>query len=321
MCVVLGASVASISTRLVADAHQDPDQGPDQDPAALEDEGPILTTHIRCVRCKYDLSGAPALGNCPECGLEVVVTLAQNSDPAVADLIRPQRPGLAAAGVMALALAPFVAVCIQGISPVLHFIDRLTGRGAAFPSQIERPMWLIAGLVLLAAAMLATRALSRRANPTLRTTASKYLPRSVATLWVWGLVLEAGFAVSFLPGMELRSYGAIVLAAQLLPAVLYLTWAGVAIGRIGAHSRAYREARHGRQSGELVTITLAGAMTLSMIHPALEPLGYPEIADISGILALVLTALSVLGLAYLVANAWVIGTALRRPRIDVERLV
>jgi hypothetical protein len=272
------------------------------------------------VRCKYDLAGAPALGKCPECGLEVVATLVRNSDPAVADLVRPQRPRRAAAGVMALALGPFVAVCVQGVGPALHFVDRLVGRGSAFPSQIERPVWLVAGLVLAAAAVVVQAGLGARSNRVVRSTAERSLRSATRMLWAWGLVLVAGFGVSLLPSMQLRSYASVMLAVQLLPAVLALTWAGVAIGRIGAYSRAYREARHGRQSGDLVTATLAGAITLSMIRPALEPLGYPELADIAGILALVLTALCVLGLAYLVANAWVIATALRRPRIAVDRL-
>lgn len=290
-------------------------------PPPLGEEGPIVTTHVRCVRCKYDLAGAAALGKCPECGLEVVATLVRNSDPAVAELVRPQRPRRAAMGVMALALAPFLAVCVQGVGPVLHFVDRLVGRGSAFPSQIERPVWLVAGLMLAAAAVLVHAGLGARANRVVRSTAARSMARATRMLWAWSLVLLAGFALSLLPAMQLRSYASIMLAVQLMPAILYLTWAGVAIGRIGAYSRSYREARHGRQSGDLVTATLAGAITFSMLHPALEPLGYPELADIAGILALVLTALSVLGLAYVVANAWVIATALRRPRIDVDRLV
>ncbi len=287
----------------------------------LLDEGPPLAVHVKCARCRYDLTGARPLGRCPECGLEIVVTLAQNSDPEISDLARPERPRLASFGVLALALGPFMALCIQGVSPTLRFIDSLTGRGAAFPSQVERPAWLAAGVVLLAAAIVAGHALGSRTNPTLRATCARFLLRTQCAMWAWCAVLLAGFAFSFAETTQRRSYALVVLAMQLLPATLCLAWMGAALSRIGVHSRAFREARQGRQSSELVTVTLAAAITLGIIRPALEPLGHPELYDISGILSHVLIVLSVLGLAYMVANAWVISAALRRPRLDPRRLM
>ena len=283
-------------------------------------EGPVLASHVLCGRCKYNLIGCRALGQCPECGMDIVVTLAQHADPAVADLAAPERPGKAAVAVMAMAIGVFAAMVIQGVAPVLHFVDSLTGRGAAFPAQVERPSWLAAGLVLAVATALASHGLSRRVNPTLRATSGRFVPRALMALWAWVAILLGGFVGSLVPAMQVRSFAYVVMALQLLPALLSIACVGIVVSRIGAHSRSYREARQGRQSGELVMMTLAGAITMTMVHPALEPLGYPELADMAGILALVLLGLSLLGLGYLVANAWVISTALRRPRIDVERL-
>lgn len=285
------------------------------------DEGPPLPLHVRCVRCRYDLSGARPLGRCPECGLEIVVTLAQHADPAIADLARPERSRLASFGVLALVLGPFLALVFQGVAPALRLFDSITGRGAAFPTQIERPMWAAAGLVLAVAAMMVMHAFSARTNPTLRATTRRFLLRALAAMWVWAAVLLGGFACSFTDVTQRTSYALVVLALQLLPATLCLAWAGGMLARVGIHSRAYREARQGRQSSELVTATLAGAITLSMLPPALVPMGYQEAADVAGVLSHVLLVLSVLGLAYMAANAWVISAALRRPWIDPMRLV
>lgn len=295
----------------------------DSEPESVElvNEGPPLSVHVKCVRCHYDLSGTRPLGRCPECGLEIVMTLAQNADPAISGLARPERPVKASVGVLALVAGPFVALLIQGVSPALHALDSMTGRGAAFPSQVERPAWAGAGVVLCVAAAVSTHAFSRKVNPTLRATSSRFLLRTLVAMWVWSAVLMFGFAFSFAESTQRNSYPYVVLAMQLLPATLCLAWVGAVLSRIGVHSRAYREARQGRQSSELVTVTLAAAITLHMVQPALQPLGYDELTDIAGILSHVLAALSVLGLAYMVANAWVISAALRRPWIDPRRLV
>lgn len=291
------------------------------DEGEVLDEGPPLPIHVKCVRCRYDLSGARPLGRCPECGLEIVVTLAQNSDPAIAGLARPERPRVASIGVLALVLGPFVALIVQGIGPVLRFFDALSGRGAAFPSQVERPTWAVAAVALMAAGVTTAYAFSKTVNPTLRAGSARYLTRALYSMWAWALVLGAGFAFSFADGMQRRTFPLVVLAMQLLPATLCLAWVGAAVGRMGVHSRAFREARQGRQSGELVTVTLAASITLGILRPALEPLGQPELYDIAGILSHVLAVLSVLGLAYMVANAWVISAALRRPWIDPRKLM
>jgi hypothetical protein len=45
-----------------------------------------------------------------------------------------------------------------------------------------------------------------------------------------------------------------------------------------------------------------------------------ELTMVAQALSIVLMLLSVLGLAYITANGWVIATALRTPRIDPRRL-
>ena len=82
----------------------------------------------------------------------------------------------------------------------------------------------------------------------------------------------------------------------------------------------YREARHGRQSAELVTVTLAAGITLWVAAPGIAAVANPDLGEVAAAFGIFLLALSVLGLAYLVANGWVIATALRAPWIDPRRL-
>ncbi len=286
------------------------------------DDGPVLDSHLGCARCGYDLAGTHVLRRCPECGLEIVATLAASADPEASRLADPEQPRAASMAILALAFGPFLAVALQASGPAMRTLDMFVGRGASFPSQVERPSWLVSGALMIVAAVLADRGLSARRNPMLRATVGPRRVRSIVLSYlVWGTVLVAGFCGSLMEGMQVRSYAIVVLAAQLLPATLALAFLGPAVGRIGALSRTYREAKHGRQSAELVTVTMAASITLAIAGPALIALGYGEIADIAAILALVLGALTLLGLAYLVANAWVVSTALRAPRIDMARML
>ena len=110
-----------------------------------------------------------------------------------------------------------------------------------------------------------------------------------------------------------------VLAAQLLPAAIALVTLSPVIARLGGLSRAYREARHGRQSADLVSVTLVAGVTLLVALPALRGIAGEEAALVGSIVAAFLWIITLLGLAYLVANGWVVAQALRRPRIHPRR--
>ena len=91
------------------------------------------------------------------------------------------------------------------------------------------------------------------------------------------------------------------------------------LARLGALSRTYREARHGQQSAELVSLTLAMGITLAVAMPAVRAALGEDWAMVGSILALFLVLITLLGMAYMAANGWVIAQALRRPRIDPKR--
>ena len=41
---------------------------------------PVIRRPLRCIQCGYDLEGLSARGACPECGREIVASLASNLD-------------------------------------------------------------------------------------------------------------------------------------------------------------------------------------------------------------------------------------------------
>jgi len=283
------------------------------------DDGPVLDAHVRCARCRYDLAGCRVLGACPECGLEVVASVAASSDPGVSGLAAPQQPYAASTAIVAATAAPLVALLVQGSGPAMRAVDALAGRGSSFPSQVERPSWLVSGAALAVAGVLVARGLGEARNPSLRAgLGAGRVRRLSGSLVAWAAVLLGGFVASLTPVGGFASLRIAVIAAQLLPAVWMLWALGPVLGRAGALSRAYREGRHGKQGSELVSMVLAGAITAQVGTVAAQ--GYGEdIATLVWGLGSALSVLAAIGLAYLLANGWVIATALRSPVIDPRR--
>lgn len=281
----------------------------------------MLDVEVRCVRCGYDLRGCRIFRACPECGLPAISSVSAHADPGISELSHPSDPGSAAAAVAAIAAAPLVAVLLQGSGPAMRQVDALAGRGSSFPSQVERPAWLVASVALAVAAAVAARGLSEARNPELAASLGRgRTVRLLGALWAWSAVLAAAFIASLTPLGDAQSFPLVALAAQVLPSALALTWLSPLLARVGALSRNYREARHGQQSADLVTLTLVACLGLWVMLPAIRGALGDDWALVAWALAAFLAVITVLGLAYLAANGWVIARSLKRPRIDPNRL-
>jgi hypothetical protein len=285
------------------------------------DDGPELRVHVACARCGYDLVATRLWASCPECGLEALATVAQHSDPQVAHLAAPQDPAAASRAVIAATAAPFVALLLQGSGPAMRTVDALAGRGASFPSQVERPSWLVTAAILGAAAIVVRRGLAPGVNPTLRASVgAARVRRLVGGLWAWAVLLLATFFLSLTLFTNSAALAKAAVAAQILPAAFTLHALAPVLARSGALTRAYREARHGRQSAELVALTVSAAITLWVLDGLIDGVVGPEGRTVAVGLASALFLVSAIGLAYLVANGWTIAAGLRAPRIDPRRL-
>jgi hypothetical protein len=273
------------------------------------------------MRCRYDLRGCRVFRPCPECGLPAISSVSAHADPGISELAHPSDPGAAAAAVAAMAAAPLLAVLLQGSGPAMRQVDALAGRGSSFPSQVERPAWLVASVALAAAAIVTARGLSEARNPELAASLGPGRTRRlIGATWAWSAVLAAAFVASLTPLGGAQSFPLVALAAQVLPSALTLTWLSPVLARVGALSRNYREARHGQQSADLVTLTLVACLGLWVTLPAIRGALGDDWGLVAWALAAFLAVITVLGLAYLAANGWVIARSLRRPRIDASRL-
>ncbi|MFM8641336.1 MAG: hypothetical protein ACKOEP_00665, partial [Phycisphaerales bacterium] len=169
-------------------------------PAHPSDDGPVLDVEVRCVRCRYDLRGCRIFRACPECGLPAISSVSAHADPGISELSHPSDPGSAAAAVAAIAAAPLVAVLLQGSGPAMRQVDTLAGRGSSFPSQVERPAWLVASVALAGATAVAARGLSEARNPELAASLGRgRTVRLLAALGAWSAVLAAAFVAAHTP--------------------------------------------------------------------------------------------------------------------------
>jgi hypothetical protein len=285
------------------------------------DEGPTLDVRVKCARCGYDLVATRLWACCPECGLEALATVAQHGDPQVAHLAAPQDPAAASRAVIAATAAPFVALLLQGSGPAMRTVDALAGRGASFPSQVERPSWLVTAAILGAAAIVVRRGLAPAVNPTLRASiGAARVRRLVGGLWAWAVLLLATFFLSLTLFANSSALAKAAVAAQILPAAFTLHALAPVLARSGALTRAYREAHHGRQSADLVALTVSAAITLWVLDGLIVSAAGEDWATIALIVGAAMFLISAMGLAYLVANGWVIAAGLRAPRIDPRRL-
>ena len=125
------------------------------------DDGPVLDVHVRCVRCRYDLAGLHAYGRCPECGSPVIASVAEHADADIAGIAQPDDGHAASVAVVAVTAAPLACALLQGSGPAMRQVDALAGRGSSFPSQVERPAWLVCAAAIGVATALAARGLSR----------------------------------------------------------------------------------------------------------------------------------------------------------------
>ena len=278
----------------------------------------IVSTSVHCRQCGYDLKGLPVSARCPECGLDALETITQLVDPQASRLPRLRDPSAVGAGLLGLAVTYLLIAALVLLPRALPTILATLGMDGRWPAWIVPPRAVASAVGLLGLWWLHLLVRSPADEP------ADLARRSTRWLWrgqiCWSLAVLAPLLGEWgglrervlLAPLEVLSVPFAITALLGLRGILEL---------VGLRSRAYRDAKGGRQSIDaLVGAILAGAAGNLGSAIGLWQ-GWPWLEAVGQTLFGVSAGLLLLGLVYLVVNCWWIRTSLRKPPPRLEELV
>ncbi len=270
--------------------------------------GPTIRKTLPCAKCGYDLEGLAADGRCPECGADILATLAARLDPATESLERSPRLVRTGWAIYLMSLGSVLG-CAIALSPA---IDAAIG-------MLALPRWIspgIAGIRAIAPSVaLAGSVIGMLA-------ALLAIPWSAERAYVRARALGgAGFVGWTLLSLQPPSWLATLLAVAAVAAVAASTTP--LLRRLVPHARLFRTARHATQTTRDLLIASAvtggaGALTLFLDSQGGDG---PQQAVFSGVVAGASGMLLVVGLAYRLVNAHWILRSLREPPPKVDEML
>jgi hypothetical protein len=270
--------------------------------------GPTIRKTLPCAKCGYDLEGLAADGLCPECGADILSTLAVRLDPATESLERS--PQLVRTG---------WAIYLMSLGSVLGCAIVLAPAIDAAIGAMVFPRWISPGIagvraiapsVALAGAVIGMFA------------ALLVMPWSGERAFVRARALGgAGFVGWTLLSLQPPSWPASLIAVAAAAAVAASTTP--LLRRLVPHSRLFRTARHATQTTRDLLIASAvtggaGALTLLLRHATGDG---PQQAVFSGVVAGTSGMLLVVGLGYRLVNTHWILRSLRQPPPKVDEML
>jgi len=263
---------------------------------------------LPCLRCKYDLRGLHADGLCPECGLELLDSIAARIDPEIAALLPLRRPKTAAWSLLVLMLALTTAVVTEVVSHASVLITTLPPGSWHTRLSEFLPSTLVVRLVALPPLALALALVSAA----VLIIAIK--PRALVRVGL--LAGIAGWLAASFAGAS--NFG---LAPAGPPAAVTLLALSPLLADLGRWSRNYRASPAGRQRiGPLESAILLGVATY-LAAELLEPwVGYDATTALRLVSAACL-AMTIIGFFYLLGNAFWVWRALAWWQPLLERVI
>jgi hypothetical protein len=288
-----------------------------EDPGAARG---VVTSPVHCRQCGYNLYGLTADGMCPECGLEIWETILHTVDPAASRLPRLQNPVAVGNALLWLIICIAVGALLLVVRPIALGIDDLDESGLRnFAAWTPEYLPYAAALFALAGLWSVWQLAPPRAGE----------PSGAVWRDVWllgaGLLLWA-VLVPVVAWTEMSA------AAWWLVETAWLALAGVAVVGliglrgvlqiIGLRSRLYRTARSGRQGIQGMVAAIFGTAAGHGIHLIAATAGGPRHLETLGtVIVIISTLMLVIGLLYLVVNAWWIHRSLRCPPPPLDEIL
>lgn len=281
-----------------------------------------------CVRCRYELRGAEALGRCPECGLAVATSLATCTDPGLRRLVALRHPDRIGWLVIVVGVSQFLCVMLQLAAPMLAAATLLNGMTETFSHRVRFWGWATSAMVVAIAAGCSRLCIDRSERP-LRAELGRWHDMLTVGLWAWSLAAGgaafAAFQAPFLPDMWRSAMPWIGVATQLPGMAMALGGFSVLLGIAGRRTGVLTEAASARQA--VRTVNAVAAMTL-VSSLAMYWLRDRRDADWMQFLHITLLAASaclagllLLGSAYLLSNAWLVARGLFAPPPRLEEML
>jgi hypothetical protein len=205
---------------------------------------------LPCKRCRYDLRGLHADGHCPECGLEVLESVAASVDPELALLPSLRSPRLVGASLFLLTLGLAVATVGTSASAAALFVSKLPSDGwqgllaSVFPPSVPQRLVLVPPIALGVASLAAVILVSLAGLRGRR--------QHLLFVGVIGWLVASQFVPTPLH-LAVTGVLAMVTLAGLGPMMVHL----------GQRSRTYRRAAHAQQAtGPLTAATAIGVLSI-----------------------------------------------------------
>ncbi len=282
-------------------------------------EGAVVAAPVHCCGCTYDLRGLSAESRCPECGLDIYITLQRLVDPTAANMPKLADPIGVGNAMLWLTICSFTALlllCVQTVGVWLELVHpRHVG---AWGYAAAHDSTLFAATIGLLAMWSVFKFKPPRKQP-----AAIAVRLDVWTLGI-GIAIWSILTLALWQRERHWSFAAVdeddvVVIRALLHILMALAgvliWIGMrrVLRTIGIRSRAYRRAHGGRQRirpmiAATLGIVLGSAIRLLDVYQVSEGLEL-----LGSILIWVSMLMLLIGAGYLAINAVWIRHALRNP--------
>jgi len=280
---------------------------------------------LHCRQCGYDLRGLQADGRCPECGLEIWTSVLSTVDPDASRLPSLRNPPAVGNAILILTIMMLLGMLLTIGPSVAHVIDSRNPSGlAAWSGRIPRLSWPVCALLgIVGLSALWLLAPPRGSEPH-------------GTVWndIWRIAIGyiGWLAIASLwqqwhgPSPRVDEAQRLVMhLAMAMFATIGLIGLRGAFEVIGHRSREYRRSQGGRQSLELIIAAIAvGVLAAALKYLSVDaiPANWRDNARTIGQIVLWISNFMVLiGLAYLVVNAWWIRRSLHRPPPPLDQIL
>ncbi|HVP73216.1 MAG TPA: hypothetical protein VMS30_05715 [Phycisphaerales bacterium] len=281
-----------------------------------------VSASMHCRNCGYDLRGLDASSRCPECGLDIWMTVVHTVDPTSSRLPSLRNPVAVGNALVLLTVCMFIGALLMVVPEIAGALSELQRGGARAGNihwwdRLPSLDWQYALLLLIAGGWAVWSLAPPRGSE----------PHGPVWDDIWRVLVGYGgwiACASMLARLsetqaDSQRHPRLVLAiAAGVFAIIGLYGLRGAFHVIGQRSREYRRMQGGRQSVGLIMPAIAAAVIGAVIAQLTRFEWFPGswrygVHTIGRVLTASSMLMVLIGLAYLVVNAWSIRRALRRP--------